>query len=170
MTRFPVPPGWSANRPRDRTAGLLAGVLLVLWAAIVAVTASHHEFWRDEINAFTLALRASSQFTVPATVHSEGHPGVWYMLLRAAHDVFGTKAVLPVVAAAIAGIAVILFLWRAPFPVWQNTPGGALPGAAGNPALPCGDGRAQDVPGHRKTGHNQNSPHPSITMKARGVF
>lgn len=102
----------------ERSATSLTIILFLLWAAIVATTMAHHEFSRDEVGALTLSLQANSLFTVPATIHGEGHPSLWYLLLRAAYDVFGTKTVLPIVSATIGGFSVILFLWRSPFPLW----------------------------------------------------
>jgi hypothetical protein len=89
-----------------------------VWAAIVTVAASRHEFWRDEIRALSLALSADSLLSIPATIHGEGHPALWYLLLRASYDIFGTKAVLPVLNLLIAAAAVAIFLWRAPFSLW----------------------------------------------------
>ena len=85
---------------------------------MVVVAELHHEFWRDEVRALSLALDADSLFSIPAAIHGEGHPALWYLLLRASYDIFGTKAVLPLLNLLIAAAAVIIFLWRAPFSLW----------------------------------------------------
>jgi hypothetical protein len=85
---------------------------------MVVVAELHHEFWRDEVRALSLALDADSLFSIPATIHGEGYPALWYLLLRASYDIFGTKAVLPLLNLLIAAAAVIIFLWRAPFSLW----------------------------------------------------
>lgn len=103
---------------QNRVAILLTSTIVAAWTAIVAATVRNHEFWRDEVNALSLALGAPSLLSVPAAVHGEGHPSLWYLLLRAAYDFIGVKTVLPLVAAAIAAISVAVFLWRAPFPLW----------------------------------------------------
>jgi hypothetical protein len=92
--------------------------IFVVWAAVVTVAASRHEFWRDEIRALSLALSANSLLSIPATIHGEGHPALWYLLLRASYEIFGTKAVLPILNLLIAAAAVAIFLWRAPFSLW----------------------------------------------------
>jgi hypothetical protein len=92
--------------------------IFAAWAAMVGVAELHHQFWRDEVRALSLALDADSLLSVPATIHGEGHPALWYLLLRASYDIFGTKAVLPLLNLLITAAAVIIFLWRAPFSLW----------------------------------------------------
>src|SRR6516162_9288025 len=103
---------------RSRATVLWCLAIFAAWAAIVGVVELHHQFWRDEVRALSLALDADSLLSVPATIHGEGHPALWYLLLRASYNIFGTKAVLPLLNLLIAGAAVIIFLWRAPFSVW----------------------------------------------------
>jgi hypothetical protein len=93
-------------------------VIFATWTAMVTVGELYHAFWRDEIRALSLALDAPSLTNVPARIHGEGHPALWYLLLRISYDIFGTQAVLPVLSILIAAAAVIIFLWKAPFPSW----------------------------------------------------
>jgi len=103
---------------RSRATVLWCLAIFAAWAVMVGIAELHHQFWRDEVRALTLALDADSLFSIPATIHGEGHPALWYLLLRASYDIFGTKAVLPLLNLLIAAAAVIIFLWRAPFSVW----------------------------------------------------
>jgi hypothetical protein len=103
---------------RSHATTLWCLAIFVVWAAIVTVAASRHEFWRDEIRALSFALSADSLLSIPVTIHGEGHPALWYLLLRASYDIFGTKAVLPILNLLIAAAAVAIFLWRAPFSLW----------------------------------------------------
>jgi hypothetical protein len=103
---------------RSRATVLWGLVIFAAWAAIVVVGLLHHAFWRDEVRALTLALDADSLSSIPAAIHGEGHPALWYLLLRTSYDIFGTKAVLPALNLLIAAAAVIIFLWQAPFSLW----------------------------------------------------
>ena len=103
---------------RSRATVLWCLVIFAAWAAVVAVAELHHEFWRDEVRALSLALDADSLLSIPATIHGEGHPALWYLLLRISYEIFGTKAVLPLLNLLIAAAAIIIFLWRAPFSLW----------------------------------------------------
>lgn len=98
---------------RDRWLRL---ALFGLWLAAMVWIASDHVFWRDEIRAFTLALQGDSLVEMLRGVQGEGHPALWYILLRLAHDIAPVREVLPVMAALIAVGAMGLLVWRAPFP------------------------------------------------------
>jgi hypothetical protein len=86
---------------RDRRFRLL---IFIAWLALVAWLLSTHVFWRDEVRAFSLALSGSNLVEMLRNVHGEGHPALWYLILRGAHDLFPYREVLPI-AGAVIGIA-----------------------------------------------------------------
>src|SRR5262249_22591977 len=92
-------------------------LLFIIWLAVVAVGMWNHAFFRDEVRGLSLGSQARF-LTLPNLLHGEGHPALWYLLLRGTFDVFGTYSVLPVTSAVIASIGVAIFVWRAPFPLW----------------------------------------------------
>jgi hypothetical protein len=98
-----------------RVSSWLLGLVAAAWLVLVIVTAWHHEFWRDEVRALSIAIAAPSLWDLPALLRDEGHPVLWYGLLHVAYAVTHSVLVLPVLAALIACVAVLLFLWRAPF-------------------------------------------------------
>jgi hypothetical protein len=111
----------SVSAGASRVSGgsaVLAAIMLLGWTGLVAYGLQHHAYWRDEVRALTLALQAPSLLAVPGWIHGEGHPALWYMLLRAAHDIADTKHVLPAVGVTAAGLGVFFFVWKAPFPLW----------------------------------------------------
>jgi len=105
-------------RLRPSRASLTLAGLFIAWAVLVAMGVAHHTVWRDEMRALSLALHAPNLLGVPAAAQGEGHPVLWYLLLRAAYDVFHTTAVLPGLGLTFAAAGVALMLWRAPFPIW----------------------------------------------------
>jgi hypothetical protein len=102
----------------QRRFALRAGAVLVIWAVFVAFGLLHHAYWRDEVRALTMALQAPNLFEVPSAIHGEGHPALWYILLRAAYDLTNTRLVLPIMGIAAAAAGILLFIWKAPFPLW----------------------------------------------------
>ncbi|WP_300975143.1 hypothetical protein [Sphingomonas sp. LHG3406-1] len=109
MLREPlIAPGRPPRLPL-RLALLGAWLLLVLWLA------AHHVVWRDEARAFAIATSGSSWGEMLRTLHGEGHPALWYLLLRAGHDLFGVREVLPVAGVVVGAAAAALFALRAPF-------------------------------------------------------
>lgn len=88
---------------------------LAVFAVLVLVLASSHDVWRDEVRAFSVATRAPTWLAMFRDLREEGHPAVWYAILRAGFAVTNSPLVLPV-AAALAGIgAAALALRFAPF-------------------------------------------------------
>lgn len=97
---------------RDRRIRLL---LFVPWLALVAWLLSGHVFWRDEVRAFSLALSGSNVIEMLRNVHGEGHPALWYLILRGAHDLFPYREVLPIAGAVLGIGAMAVFAFWSPF-------------------------------------------------------
>jgi hypothetical protein len=74
--------------------------------------------WRDEVRAFSVAINARSWLQLFSDIHQDGHPIIWYAILRAGYAVFHSPLVLPIAALVIAWIAAFLILRYAPFPFW----------------------------------------------------
>ena len=89
--------------------------LITLWLIVVAYLAAHHVLWRDEVRAFSLALSGDNVVQMAKAVHGEGHPLLWYLLLRAAHAIVPVREVLPAVGLAVGIAGAGFFVWRAPF-------------------------------------------------------
>lgn len=90
------------------------------YLALTTTVATHHEMWRDEVRAFSVATRAASWAALASSLHQEGHPILWYAILRIAYATTHSPLVLPVVSLAIAGAAAFLVLRFAPFPFWMR--------------------------------------------------
>src|SRR5512138_3784106 len=92
----------------------LAWVLL-LWVVLVGVLLLRHAYWRDEVRALSIALQGETIVDMLRGLHGDGHPAVWYLLLRGVHALVPTTAVLPLVSSAVAVAAALLLAWRSPF-------------------------------------------------------
>ena len=97
----------------DRRPRLL-GIVLI-WAILVGLLLPHHVFWRDEVRALSLALQGDTVWGMLRGLHGEGHPAVWYLLLRGAHTLLQNPAVLPLVSVAVALASALILAWRSPF-------------------------------------------------------
>ena len=87
------------------------------WLAVVLWLASHHVVWRDEVRALSFAIAGDSWADMLRGLHGEGHPALWYILLRAAHDLAGVSQVLPAVSLAVAALMAALLVFLSPFPL-----------------------------------------------------
>lgn len=90
-------------------------ILLLLWFVATLTLVVHHVPWRDEVRAWSLMLQGDSWPGMFRAVQGEGHPYLWYILLRAGHLLFGVKEVLPALGLLVATAAAALLALRAPF-------------------------------------------------------
>lgn len=89
--------------------------LYVAWFALALILVLRHVVWRDEVRALSIALAGDSVPAMLRVLHGEGHPALWYLMLRAAHDLVPVKQVLPAVGFAVAAAAMAILVFRSPF-------------------------------------------------------
>jgi hypothetical protein len=90
-------------------------VPVAVFTGLVALLALTHTMWRDEVRAFSVATKTASWGQMIGALHEEGHPLLWYALLRVGHAITGSQHVMPVLAAAIGIGAAWVTLRHAPF-------------------------------------------------------
>ncbi len=108
------------NSLADKKSALLAIFVLSIWLAGVVFTERHHEFWRDEVRALSLARAADSPVDLYNLVQYDGHPLVWYGLLYAGKIVWNSPILLPLLSVSVGFAAVAVFLFFAPLPFWMK--------------------------------------------------
>ncbi len=89
---------------------------LLAFALLILVLALTHDVWRDEVRAFSVATQPDSWRAMFGALGEEGHPAVWYVLLRAGYAVTGSPIVMPALAALIGLAAGWVILRWSPFP------------------------------------------------------
>ena len=94
--------------------------LTVLFLAVGAFTASHHEMWRDEIQAWLLARDSTSVFNLFANLKYEGHPGLWHLCLMPLSRITHSPVIMQMFHLLITGVSVYLFVRYAPFKWFQK--------------------------------------------------
>jgi hypothetical protein len=92
--------------------------LLALWCMVAVVFAVRHVMWRDEVRALSIALYGRTPWDMLRALHGEGHPALWYLLLRGAHALAPSPVVLPVVAFLVGLASVCLLLFRSSVKLW----------------------------------------------------
>jgi hypothetical protein len=94
---------------------LVALAMFAVWFVAVSFLAWTHLVWRDEMRALSLALRGNNVFAMLQGLHGEGHPAVWYLLLRGAHVLVARPEALLLVSIVVASAAILILLLRSPF-------------------------------------------------------
>lgn len=102
--------GADKPRPWMRFAWLIGA-----WLGIVILMTVQHVYWRDEVRALSLALAGDGIADMWQALQGEGHPALWYLLLRGAHTLLPVPQVLAVVSVAVALCALLLLAMRSPF-------------------------------------------------------
>lgn len=69
----------------SRKRAMASMAILFLWLAVVIFTSSRHELWRDEVRALSIALQPESFWQLPMVLRNEGHPILWYLILRSGY-------------------------------------------------------------------------------------
>jgi len=96
----------------------MGAAIVAAYATVVMVTSSHHEVWRDEVVPLSIAREMPSFADLWRMVRHEGHPLLWYAILRYAHLLFGSSLVLKAVSLLIAIAAIVVFVSCARMPLW----------------------------------------------------
>lgn len=95
---------------------LTNGAILVLWLGAAGYLVAGHVMWRDEVRALSIAMAGTDIVDMARALHGEGHPAVWYILLRLAWSATGHVEVLQVLAVVIGFATVALLVLASPFP------------------------------------------------------
>lgn len=104
----------------SRSRSIASVLILLLWLVLIIYLSTKHELWRDEVRALSIALEPDSLWQLPTTLKNEGHPILWYLILRMGFLITHTPVILKVASICIAFGGVALFFRYAPFPVWQK--------------------------------------------------
>ncbi|EJC80281.1 hypothetical protein Rleg4DRAFT_1902 [Rhizobium leguminosarum bv. trifolii WSM2297] len=100
-----------------RSTALGKSLIFIIWLALAAALCWSEIVWRDEVRALSLALQGDNFIDMLRLMHGEGHPALWYILLRAAYIVVGSPVVLKIVALTIAAASAYLLVFRLKLPL-----------------------------------------------------
>lgn len=105
---------WDAAERRLDAPRIWAAAVLFVFALQGAFIFSHRA-WLDEWQALQIALESPTLADLLQSLRYEGHPPLWYLLLRGVALVVPSAWVLAVTAAAIAAATQAMVLFAAPF-------------------------------------------------------
>lgn len=104
--------------PLESRSSARLWVSLSVFIALTVTLATRHEMWRDEVRAFSVAIRAPTWSSMLSSLHQEGHPALWYAVLRIGYALTHSNLVLPVTALIVSAVVAYTILRFAPFPFW----------------------------------------------------
>ncbi len=118
-TVSPRPPGCLAALAGDPR--LFTGLLLAAFLALAGIAAFHHEFWRDEMQAWLIGRDLPTPGAVIAQARYEGAPPLWNLLLWSLARLSPRPELMQVATWLLAGATVLVICLRAPFGRLQKT-------------------------------------------------
>lgn len=98
----------------------LPWALTVTFAVVAGVALTLHEPWRNEVQAWLLARDSASPLELIRNLKTEGHPGLWHLLLMPLTRISGSPAGMQVASLIVGTATVWVFARFAPFPGWQK--------------------------------------------------
>lgn len=96
---------------------ILGIAIYIIWCFVAIYGAVHHEIWRDEMRALSIAIESPGFLQLPGFLVNEGHPVLWYVLLKVSYLIFKTTYVLPVLSLLFAAAIAWWLLMRSPLPL-----------------------------------------------------
>ncbi len=109
------------NESTDKRFCIKPGIVLSLVFIVVSLySVSHHEMWRDELQAWMIAISGNSISELFANIKYEGHPPLWFIILYALKHLTRNPAAIQVVHVIIAAISVFVFTRYAPFTITER--------------------------------------------------
>jgi hypothetical protein len=102
----------------ERTSPKTLLIALGAYTAMIVAIAFNHVMWRDEVRALSVATGSASWGQLLSELRFEGHPILWYAVLKVGFFITGSRLVLPVLALVFAIAAAFVILRYCPFPMW----------------------------------------------------
>jgi hypothetical protein len=97
-----------------------AWIIAITFFLLGALCLSHHEMWRDEIQAWLLARDSNSISNLFANLKYEGHPGLWYLLLMPLTRVSHSPTAMQTLHLIVATSTIYVFARYSPFTTVQK--------------------------------------------------
>lgn len=105
---------------RRRVDALARWAIFAGFVAVVAITMSRHEMWRDELQAWMIARGSTSLADLFHNVRYEGHPMLWYAALLPLTHIGSGPWPMQALQLVVSSTTTALVLWRSPFNVVQK--------------------------------------------------
>ena len=95
-------------------------IALLVYGLALGLLMERHVFWRDEVHAWQIAVYDNSLASLFHDLQYDGHPALWFLLLRGLNALFHSPHALPAAHWLVASLNAFLILWYCPIPPWQR--------------------------------------------------
>lgn len=105
---------------RTRPIAWQLGAAIICLIALQGWVTLTHDAWLDEWQAMLLAMQSPDLATLSANLRYEGHPPLWYLILKIAGSVATPEWAMRGTAFLIAASTIMIVMLRAPFALWER--------------------------------------------------
>jgi hypothetical protein len=95
-------------------------VVFLCFCAILGFLLSRHAFWRDEVQAWQIAVHTDSISSLFCSLRYEGHPALWFLFLRGLSVFLDSPKMMLGAHWLLASSNAFLIIWFCPIPGWQR--------------------------------------------------
>lgn len=99
----------------NKRKSIILFAILFLYAFIQAFMLMYHELWRDEMQAWLLAVKSNSFMDIHNTIRYEGHPPLWFYILKFVSLFTSNPNSIKIVHWFIATLIAFIILFRTNF-------------------------------------------------------
>jgi hypothetical protein len=87
-------------------------LIFITWGFLLVYGIANHVYWRDEVRPLSIAISSDSFFDLFVNLKNEGHPILWYLLLKVFYSIFNSPLVLGLLSFLFAVGFVYLLLFK----------------------------------------------------------
>ena len=97
---------------------IILRIIFVVHELVVLRLLMHHEMWRDEIQAWSIAKASSTPLDVIRNTQFEGRPPLWQLIIWPLTKAFSDPSVMKILTFLMGSIAIWIWLHRSPQPLF----------------------------------------------------
>ena len=105
----------------NKTHGLFNLIITITFLFLATYVGIHHEMWGDEAHAWLLARDCSIVELLTTYLHAEGHPILWFLVIKAFQSLGYTYYDFFMLSIIISTVGVALFTYKSKFPWYIKT-------------------------------------------------
>ena len=95
--------------------------IFCLYALVLGITMWFHEMWRDELQAWNIAISSARLTDLFHNIRYEGHPSLWFIILWFSSKISVAPETMQVINFLLSLTTAWLIVFRSPFTLFQKT-------------------------------------------------
>lgn len=94
-------------------------IYITFWFVYALYVVLNHEIWRDEMRAFSIAVSSNGLLDLIANIKNEGHPILWYGILKIVYFILPNTKALQLISFLIGFTSMVILVTKWKLPSWS---------------------------------------------------